>query len=125
MAGTTQPRDPAGQFASKRNAAPTGDLPATDAVRALADGTTVTVPGHLAASARGIDADGDLVVAADWTKPGEAEYIYPLTPCCNASGKGLMDDDSGEGYVGCRSCYQEVDPKFGGDTREVELRRFV
>lgn len=38
---------------------------------------------------------------------------YPLTPCCEASGKGLMDDDTGEGYVGCRSCYHEVDPLFG------------
>lgn len=39
--------------------------------------------------------------------------VYPLTPCHGATGKGLMDDDSGEGYIGCRSCYHEVSPTYG------------
>lgn len=33
--------------------------------------------------------------------------VYPLTPCCHASGKGC------DGYTGCRACYQEVSPLFG------------
>jgi hypothetical protein len=41
---------------------------------------------------------------------GNGPLYYPLTPCCDASGKG-MDYEYG---VGCRSCYQEVDPVFGG-----------
>lgn len=36
---------------------------------------------------------------------------YPLTPCCEASGKGSSNVESG---VVCRACYHEVDPKFGG-----------
>lgn len=39
--------------------------------------------------------------------------VYALTPCCKASGKGLVDEESGEGYVGCRSCYREVDWAYG------------
>lgn len=35
--------------------------------------------------------------------------IYPLTPCCEATGKG-MDTETG---VGCRACYEEIDPIFG------------
>jgi hypothetical protein len=33
---------------------------------------------------------------------------YYLTECCGASAKGL------EGYIGCRSCYAEIDPALGG-----------
>lgn len=33
--------------------------------------------------------------------------IAPLTPCCQASGKGC------DGYIGCRACYNEVSPFFG------------
>jgi hypothetical protein len=93
-----------------------------DTMRTLADGTTVTVPENLAASARGVDLDGDLVIAADWTAAGEPEYLFPLTPCCLASGKG---SDSAEFGVVCRSCYQEVDPKFGMFTEPDELRPFA
>lgn len=32
---------------------------------------------------------------------------FYLTECCGASAKGL------ENYVGCRSCYQEIDPILG------------
>ena len=34
--------------------------------------------------------------------------IAPLTMCCQASGKGC------DGYIGCRACYEEVSPFFGG-----------
>jgi hypothetical protein len=33
-----------------------------------------------------------------------------LTPCCNASGKGSCNSDSG---VVCRACYEEVDGIHG------------
>lgn len=33
--------------------------------------------------------------------------MYYLTDCCGASAKGC------DGYVGCRKCYQEVDPALG------------
>ena len=36
---------------------------------------------------------------------GNAFYV---TPCCGATAKGLED------YVGCRSCYEEIDPALGG-----------
>jgi hypothetical protein len=46
---------------------------------------------------------------------------YYLTPCCGASAKGL------DGYIGCRSCYEEVDPRLGagveGPIHSVEVGR--
>jgi len=36
--------------------------------------------------------------------------IYPLTPCCGASGKG---GESSTGVI-CRNCYEEVDGLYGG-----------
>lgn len=59
----------------------------------------------------GIDVDSNLVVKASWSKK---PYFYPLTPCCNATGKGSVAGDYP--CVVCRSCYREVDPYFGGDT---------
>ena len=35
------------------------------------------------------------------------KWRYYLTDCCLASAKGLAD------YIGCRSCYAEVDPALG------------
>src|SRR3954464_12224669 len=35
-------------------------------------------------------------------------FRYYLTECCGASAKGL------ENYIGCRSCYAEIDPSLGG-----------
>ena len=35
-------------------------------------------------------------------------FRYYLTECCAASAKGMQD------YVGCRSCYDEIDPALGG-----------
>jgi hypothetical protein len=37
----------------------------------------------------------------------EIGLAYPLTLCCNASGKG-----GGEGVI-CRSCYMDIDWGFG------------
>lgn len=33
--------------------------------------------------------------------------LMPLTDCCGATAKGLED------YVGCRKCYEEIDPRYG------------
>lgn len=47
------------------------------------------------------------------TEHGPVEWVlsdgiaYPLTICCGASAKGL------ETSIGCRSCYEEIDPWFG------------
>lgn len=57
----------------------------------------------------GLDAEGYVVVRAHGMD-------YALTACCQASAKGCgpySDDD--EGYIGCRACYAEVDPKLGGE----------
>lgn len=42
---------------------------------------------------------------------------YYLTECCGASAKGM------EGYIGCRSCYAEIDPQLGDvpDQRMVQV----
>ncbi len=81
----------------------------------LADGRRIRVPALIADRVRGIDAEGDLLIPLG--EPNNpirhddgAEYLIPLTPCCHASGKGA---ESRTGVV-CRSCYREVDPKYGG-----------
>lgn len=43
----------------------------------------------------------------------ETDGMYYLTPCCGASAKGMSN------YVGCRSCYQPVDPRLGDVPNEV------
>lgn len=51
------------------------------------------------------------VVGEDWAgeiavnNEGNAFYV---TPCCGASAKGC------DGYIGCRACYEEIDPALGG-----------
>lgn len=42
---------------------------------------------------------------------------YYLTDCCLASAKGC------DGYVGCRACYQEIDPELGGIPDKVWGRK--
>lgn len=39
--------------------------------------------------------------------------VYPLTPCCGSTGKGLMDERTDTGYIGCRRCYRPVSPTYG------------
>lgn len=57
-----------------------------------------------------IGAESPVPVVLDAYSTG-ALYVYPLTPCCHASGKGWMDDD-GFGVV-CRNCMKWVDDLFG------------
>lgn len=81
----------------------------------LEDGRRLRVRSVIADRVRGVDVDGDLLVPL--TEPGQHilgacvdEYLVPLTACCHAHGKGA---DSATGVV-CRTCYREVDPKYGG-----------
>jgi hypothetical protein len=58
----------------------------------LEDGSCILVRAVIADRVRGIDADGDPVVPlgtaeAPIRREDGAEYLYPLTPCCQASGK--------------------------------------
>jgi len=81
----------------------------------LEDGSCIQVRAVIADRVRGIDADGDPVVPlgtpeAPICRDDGAEYLYPLTPCCQASGKG---SESSTGVV-CRACYREVHIKYGG-----------
>jgi hypothetical protein len=76
------------------------------------------IPSDLDDDVVGWDRDGDLVVEFI---PG---HYAPLTPCCNASGKGVTYSETG---VACRACYVDVDGKYGDSyTRdEVTLREEV
>ena len=83
--------------------------------KTLTDGRVVSVPEGTADRFRGIDAEGDLLVETDFAPVGDPKnFLYALTPCCRASSKGLFDENDFSPYVGCRHCYGEVDPKFGG-----------
>jgi hypothetical protein len=59
-------------------------------------------------------------VALGYERYADHVTVYPLTVCCRATGKGC------DGYVGCRSCYAEVDPSYGScweaDGRDPLLR---
>lgn len=69
----------------------------------------------LARRVRALDGDGDLVVPLE----GVEGWWIPLTPCCNASGKGSVNVESG---VCCRACYADVGPKYGGNTKPTDPR---
>ncbi len=59
----------------------------------------------------GLDADGYVVVRlTELARQRNQPFVmdYALTACCQASAKGC------DGYIGCRACYAEVDPKLGG-----------
>lgn len=74
----------------------------------LVDGSEVSIPPYAVDGFRGLSEDGYVVIADSFlSQPGD-EYLIGLTPCCFASAKGL------ESYIGCRSCYREIDPALGG-----------
>lgn len=54
----------------------------------------------------------------------DSTMAWPLTPCCKASGKGWLDEDTGEGIVVCRSCFAEVDSIFGDVADHTDERTF-
>lgn len=89
--------------------------PAHDVELSLTDGRRVHVRAAIAGLIRGIDADGNLLVAlgepdAPIHHPDGTDYLIPLTGCCQATGKGAPSRTG----VACRSCYREVDGKYGG-----------
>jgi hypothetical protein len=63
----------------------------------------------------GVDVRGNQIMAHAFR--GRDDRLFAMlgvmTPCCGASGKGLMDEPSGQGFIGCRKCYSEVDPLHG------------
>ena len=95
----------------------------------FSNGLRHLVPCLLAARVRGIDSDGDLLVPlCDQPtlvlRDDHSEYLVPLTPCCQATGKGA---ECSTGVV-CRSCFEEVDTKYGVDGQvaaEVSLMSLV
>ena len=81
------------------------------AVVTFANGDTHNVSIDIVDVIRGIDADGDLVIATELPADASGAYLVALTPCCYASGKGSGASPTG---VVCRACYHAVDAKFGG-----------
>lgn len=71
----------------------------------LADGTRKRIPDTLIERFRGLDEHGNWVVADS----DQSTYLYPLTPCCHATGTGT---DYG---TACRNCYRLVGWYFGGE----------
>ena len=87
-------------------------MTATTTIAHFADGTAREIPAELIVSrVRGLDADGDLVIATDLTGPDGGEYLIALTSCHDATGKGSASSATG---VVCRFCYADVNGKFGG-----------
>jgi len=85
----------------------------------LSDGRDIQVNAFFADLVCGVDEDGDPLVPlfspedfpVSKQVPDHAKnMMVPLTPCCQASGKG-SDTDTG---VCCRVCYRQVDVKYGG-----------
>jgi hypothetical protein len=60
------------------------------------------------------------VKVAKWEDP-KMTWYFPLTPCCDATGKGMCGGDGYDGYTGCRACYHEVDGIFGNGWYSEEL----
>jgi hypothetical protein len=87
---------------------------------AFADGSARNVPVRFADQVRGLDADGDLVIADKLLSHNDGtEYLIALTPCCFGSGKGSADSPTG---ICCRGCYRTVDAKFGGPATVTWVR---
>jgi hypothetical protein len=66
---------------------------------------------------------GQLVINAFRADSGQVVALMGiLTPCCNASGKGLYDEDADRGYVGCRRCFNPVDDIHGSCFSDEEFK---
>lgn len=77
----------------------------------LVNGDRVHVASAIADRVRGIDVDGDLLLCDETLQsPDGTEYLVPLTPCCRATGKGVIDSETG---IACRRCYRDVHYKYG------------
>ncbi|MEU7480486.1 hypothetical protein AB0A63_31225 [Lentzea sp. NPDC042327] len=77
------------------------------------DGSHLHLSPEVAGRVRGRDGDGDPLIALSCDpdrptlRPDGAEYLIPLTPCCDATSKGSC------GATVCRVCYEVVDDKYG------------
>lgn len=72
----------------------------------LVDGSRVTIARGCVDRFVGLDDNGYRVL----TDPDLPGFLYPVTDCCGASGKGS------ECGVVCRACYQPVADDLGADT---------
>lgn len=82
----------------------------------LDDGETVAVRSDKTADFIGIDADNTLLfVDPELSNSTRGPFIYALTDCCQASAKGC------DGYTGCRACYDEIDPSYGGMFTDADI----
>ena len=82
----------------------------------LEDGSYVLVPRHSVSDIVGVTEYGDLVVrpSADESWIPAGRYLG-LTGCCGATAKGC------DGYVGCRDCYEEIDPRLGSMLHDSDI----
>ena len=78
-------------------------------IRSTVDGLACNVPVELTETVVGIWKDNEGWVFVARLFDGMDEF-YVLTACCDASGKGSADVESG---VVCRACYEEVDSLHG------------
>ena len=79
----------------------------------LENGEYVLIPGSLLNDFVGIDEDGNPLIR--YHEAPFAGKLLGITACCGASAKGL------EGYIGCRSCYEEVSPRLGSTYEESDI----
>lgn len=70
------------------------------AVVTFQDGNTAEIPANLAKDFQGLH-NGYIIINSEIGNIG-------LTACCAAGAKGC------DGYIGCRNCYEEIDPDLGG-----------
>lgn len=78
----------------------------------FADGSRLELRTEVAGLVRGLDADGDpLIPLGEPDRPilhdDGSEYLFPLTPCCDAAATGSV------GGIACKGCYELVDAKYG------------
>lgn len=97
---------------------PTPTRPADPVTIILVNGQRIQVRPAIAETALGVDADGDIVVPLGGpgdpiAHPDGRLWRIPLTPCCQASGKGA---DSPDDPIVCRTCYAGVDGKYATHT---------
>ena len=79
----------------------------------LESGEFILVPTHIVDTFLGINEDGDFLYREK--KGAFAGQIMGRTGCCGAFAKGS------DGGIACRVCYQEIDPRLGGELSERDI----
>jgi hypothetical protein len=85
----------------------------------LQDGSFVLIPKAVLADFVGID-EYDNPIIRMHEAPFEGE-LMGITNCCGATGKGLTNEATDEGDVGCRACYRPVSEALGGTFAESDI----